>query len=385
MLRAEHLLDRDLAAEVAIEGAHDPAHAAARDQLADLEPRGIQRGQRRSERRRADQREARVALRDVIVERDPLGIGQLRETREQQANVVAVEHLARIVAELGSRSMRVIAVVAMVAGLVRVASAEDTVEPELQPDKVIELKTMPYPERFIDRPLVLPTKMLAIHGVLRINLTAESAGSPIWVAPSAFYGLLPKLQVGIVHDPGLCLLGKRDFLGVEVDECRGGVYDDFAVDGLYQLLDRPDKHVAVAGHATIGASQFDPMFMYLRAGALARYTFASRFAVIADWALRLGLSSRDEGNKEAFDLPVQLAIQPTEKLVAFFELGLLAPLSELTDSYFLSMGIAGLYAINATLDVGARFEFPRLTGGHATGTSAGSDFRQLDLFVTYRR
>lgn len=281
--------------------------------------------------------------------------------------------------------MRVIAVVAMVAGLVRVVSAEDVVEPELQPDKVIELKTMPYPERYIDRPLVLPTKMLAIHGVVRINLTAESAASPIWIAPSAFYGLMPKLQVGIVHDPGLCLLGKRDFLGTEVDECRGGVYDDFAVDGLYQLLDRPEKHVVVAGHATLGASQFDPVYLYLRAGALARYTFASRFAVIADWALRLGLSNREDGNKEAFDLPVQLAVQATDKLVVFAEVGLLAPLSELADSYFLSLGFAGLYAISAKLDVGMRFEYPRIAGGRATGTSAGSDFRQLDLFVTYRR
>jgi hypothetical protein len=28
-----------------------------------------------------------------------------------------------------------------------------------------------------------------------------------------FYGVIPKLQIGIVHNPGLCLLGKRDFLG----------------------------------------------------------------------------------------------------------------------------------------------------------------------------
>jgi hypothetical protein len=281
--------------------------------------------------------------------------------------------------------MRVTAVVAMVVGLVRVVSAEDIVEPELRPDKTIELKQMPYPERYIARPLVLPTKMLAIHGVLRVNLSADSVASPVWIAPSAYYGLLPKLQVGVVHDPGLCLLGKRDFLGAEIDECEGGVYDDFAIDGLYMLVDKPEENVALAGHATLGASSFDPMFLYLRAGALARYTFASRFAVIADWALRLGLSNRDEGNKEAFDLPVQLAVQATDKLVLFAEAGLLAPLSELSDSYFASLGIAGLYAISANLDAGVRFEFPRIAGGRATGSTASADTRQLDLFVTYRR
>jgi hypothetical protein len=299
--------------------------------------------------------------------------------------------------------MRVTAVVAMVVGLARVSSAEDIVEPELQPEKTIELKQMPYPERYIARPLVLPTKMLAIHGVLRVNLSADSVASPVWIAPSAYYGLLPKLQVGIVHDPGLCLLGKRDFLGAEIDECEGGVYDDFALDGLYMLYnsderrrrsiaegdakvgEKPEKNIALAGHATLGASSFDPMFLYLRAGALARYTFASRFAVIADWALRLGLSNRDEGNKEAFDLPVQLAVQATDKLVLFAEAGLLAPLSELSDSYFASLGIAGLYAISANLDAGVRFEFPRIAGGRATGSTASADTRQLDLFVTYRR
>ncbi len=264
--------------------------------------------------------------------------------------------------------MRVVIAMLMVVGSVRLVSAE------------------PYPERFIDRPLVLPTKMLALHGVLRINLSADSVANPIWIAPSAFYGVMPTLQVGIVHDPGLCLLGKRDFLGTEIDECRGGVYDDFAVDGLYLLVDKPENNVALAGHATLGASSFDPMSMYLRAGALARYTFGSRFALIADWALRVGLSSRDEGagNKEAFDLPLQLAVQATDKLVLFAEAGLLAPLSELTDTYYASIGLAGLYAVSATLDLGARFEFPRITGGRATGSNASADTRQLDLFVTYR-
>ncbi|MFN0252382.1 MAG: hypothetical protein ACKV2T_36235 [Kofleriaceae bacterium] len=277
--------------------------------------------------------------------------------------------------------MRVTAVVALVVGLVRVASAEDILEPD-PPEKPAAAL---YPERFIDRPLVLPAKMFAIHGVVRINLSAESVASPIWVAPSAYYGLLPKLQVGVVHDPGLCLFGTRDLLGTEIDECDSGVYDDFALDGFYLLVDKPEKHFALAGHATFGASQFDPTFVYLRAGALARYTFASRVALIADWALRLGLSSREDGNKEAFDLPVQLAVQATDKLVLFAEAGLFAPLSELADRYFASIGLAGLYAISAHLDVGVRFELPRIAGGRATGSSASADVRQLDLFVTYRR
>ena len=275
--------------------------------------------------------------------------------------------------------MRVITVVAMVVGVVRVAAAGAPDEPDVPP------VSPPYPERFIDRPLVLPTKMLAIHGVVRVNLTADSVASPVWIAPSAFYGLLPKLQVGVVHDPGICLFGDRDFLGTTIDECEGGLYDDFAIDGLYLLIDKPEKHASLAGHATLGALSFDPALVYVRAGALARYTFASRFALIADWALRLGLSNRDEGNKEAFDLPIQLAVQATNKLVLFAEAGLLAPLSELTDAYYASIGVAGLYAISDELDVGARFEFPRIAGGRATGANASADTRQLDLFVTYRR
>ena len=278
--------------------------------------------------------------------------------------------------------MRVSVVVAMVAGLVRAASAEVAEDPP-PPAPSVPM----YPERYIDRPLVLPTKMLALHGVLRINLTADSVASPVWLAPSAAYGLLPKVQVGIVHDPGLCFLGKRDFLGTEIDECDDGIYNDFALDGLYLLLDKPEAHVTVAAHATLGASSFDPVFMYLRAGAIARYTVGTHLAVIADWALRLGLSNRDEGagNKEAFDLPIQLAIQATDKLAVFAEAGLLAPLTELTNGYYLSIGVAGLYALRPDLDVGARFEYPRIAGGTATGSNAGGDFRQLDLFVTYRR
>lgn len=280
-------------------------------------------------------------------------------------------------------SMRVVTIVAMVVGTsAPFASAEDIVEPDPAP---LAPTPAPYPERFIDRPLVIPPKMLALHGVLRINLSTDSVTSPIWIAPSAFYGVMPKLQVGVVHDPGVCLLGTRDFLGTEIDECEGGLYDDFAVDGMYMLVEKPAQHLAVAGHATFGASTFDPMFVYLRAGALARYTFASRFALIADWALRVGLSNRDQGNKEAFDLPVQLAIQATNKLVLFAEAGLFAPLSELTDSYTASVGLAGLYAISSTLDAGVRFEFPMITGGRTTGSSASGDTRQLDLFITYRR
>jgi hypothetical protein len=271
--------------------------------------------------------------------------------------------------------MRVSVAVVMALGVVRAASA-DIVEPQPAPG---------YPERFLDRPLVLPTKMLALHGVLRINLSADEVTSPTWIAPSVFYGVLPRLQVGVVHDPGFCLLGERDFLGATVDECANGIYDDFAVDGLYTLADKPEKHVALAGHATLGAFTFDPMSIYLRAGALARYTFGERFALIADWGLRFGFSNRSKGNKEVFDLPIQLAVQATNKLVLFAEAGMLAPLSNTADTYYASIGVAGLYAVSSALDVGARFEFPRIAGGTATGTNASGDVRQLDLFVTYRR
>ncbi|MGE0401608.1 MAG: hypothetical protein AB7T06_33210 [Kofleriaceae bacterium] len=278
--------------------------------------------------------------------------------------------------------MRVVAIV-LVIGLVRVAWAS---EPDEPPEELSEAAPPPaYPERYLDRPLVLPAKMLAIHGVVRVNLTSERVASPVWIAPSVFYGVLPKLQVGITHDPGICLLGERDLLGTTVDECRGGLYDDFAVDGLYMLVDKPDKHFSIAGHGAIGASTFDPVFLYLRAGALARYTFGSRFAVIADFSLRLGLANRDEGNKEMLDLPVQLAVQATDKLVLFAEAGMLLPVAELTDGYYASIGLAGLYAIRANLDAGVRFELPRIAGGKATGSNASLDFRQLDLFITYRR
>lgn len=278
--------------------------------------------------------------------------------------------------------MRVIAML-MVVGFVRLAHADSAGEPEpVEPDPA---PAAAYPERVIDRPLVLPQHMLALRGALRVNLSADSVASPVWFAPSAFYGLLPKLQVGVVHDPGLCFLGTRDFLGTEIDECEGGVYDDFALDGLYSLLDRPDKHVAVAGHVMIGASSLDPVLAYLRAGALARYTLGTRLALIADLALRIGLSNRDAGNKEALDLPIQLAIQATDKLALFAEAGLLAPLAELTDAYYTSLGVAGLYALRPNLDVGVRFAFPRLTGGRATGSNASADTRQIDLVVTYRR
>lgn len=246
-----------------------------------------------------------------------------------------------------------------------------------------------YPLRYIERPLVLPKKMLELHGVLRINLSTDKVAHPITIAPSVSYGVMPKLQIGVVHDPGICVFGKHDFPGTmtEVDECKGGIYDDFAVDGKYLLLDKPEKHVAVAGHATLGALTFDPVLMYLRLGALARYTLGSRLAVIADWALRFGLSNRNEGsgNKETLDLPIQLAIQATDRLVLFFEAGLVTPLEELTDRYTTSLGAAGLYAFSANLDVGARFELPTLSGGKATGSSASADTRQLDLFLTYRR
>lgn len=276
--------------------------------------------------------------------------------------------------------MRVSAML-MVVAFVRLARAEVVVPPPVDPEPAPAV----YPTRFIDRPLVLPAKMLAIDGVLRANLSADSVTSPVWLAPSVAYGLLPGLQVGVVHDPGLCFLGARDFLGTEIDECENGVYDDLAVDALYDLVARPAQHVWVAGHATFGASSFDPMFVYLRAAAVVRYTFATRFALLTDAGLRLGVSNRDKGNKEVLDLPVQLAVQATDKLVLFAEAGLLAPLSELTDGYYTSLGVAGLYALGPHLDVGVRFAFPRLTGGKATGSNASADTRQLDLLVTYRR
>jgi hypothetical protein len=57
--------------------------------------------------------------------------------------------------------------------------------------------------------MMLPKGAIAIHAVVEVNMSADLVAKPFSIAPDVWYGVSPKLQVGLVHSR----MGQTGFLG----------------------------------------------------------------------------------------------------------------------------------------------------------------------------
>lgn len=219
---------------------------------------------------------------------------------------------------------------------------------------------------------------ITIHTLVGIEMSKSAVGKPFSIAPDIFYGVNDKLQVGLVHNgplgwqttpgSGLCLAGKEN-------GCPK-VWNNVGFDALYSLM---NGSTDLSAHATVYLAPVDPLFVQVAVGVAGKLHINEQMALFFDPALLLGLTKRDQGNKEILFLPVEFQFQLQPQLALVAMTALYGPLDGFGDFYVIPFGVGAFYNVNEMIDVGGRFSFDNLLGN---GSSA--DFRSLSLLVNVR-
>ncbi|GAB4533401.1 MAG: hypothetical protein Tsb0020_49310 [Haliangiales bacterium] len=207
-----------------------------------------------------------------------------------------------------------------------------------------------WPLRLVERPLVLGANMFELRGeTLRINMSKDSIGDPISLAPDLFYGVTDKLTVGVTHERGICISG---------DGCNDTIYDDLGVEVLFQLLRAGS--LELAAHGGVIVRSFDPFIAGPLLGVRARVALGN-IGVVFDPSLYIGALERDLSG-DFVDLPVQLQYQLTHQNALFLRTGINGPLDGFGDNVAVPVGLGAVFVISRRVDVGGEFLFTNLAG-----------------------
>ncbi|MFN2169452.1 MAG: hypothetical protein ACK2U9_24740, partial [Anaerolineae bacterium] len=211
------------------------------------------------------------------------------------------------------------------------------------------------------------------------NLSADMVAKPFSIAPDIWYGVSPKLTVGLVHSgygatgfyggagKGLCLAGE--------DNGCAEVYDNVGVEAKFLVLgDGPLSLAANGGIHVLSLS--DPMFLDLKVGVIGNYNMNKLNIGFAP-NIFIGLTERDF-NKEALAVPVYVMFQANPKLGAGVQTGISGPLDGFGDFYRIPVTIFAKYAVNPKICAGLAFSFDNLAG-----KDGSADYRSLNLMVGY--
>jgi hypothetical protein len=223
-----------------------------------------------------------------------------------------------------------------------------------------------WPIRLVDRPLVLGPSMFELRGdTLRLELSKDSVGDPISLAPDLYYGLTDRITLGYVHDVGICISG---------DGC-ATTYADFGVEALFSLI--YEGPLVMAGRIGMTFGPLDPFTGGIHAGLPVRVG-AGDLAVLVEPRVYIGLLERDTRG-DFVEVPVQLQYQLTDQNVLLLSSGVRGPLSDFGDAVAVPVGVGALATLSRRVDVGGELLFTNLAG-----RGGGIDGRLLLLRVALR-
>jgi hypothetical protein len=229
-------------------------------------------------------------------------------------------------------------------------------------------------------PMILAKGKLAVHAAIGINLSKEAVAKPIVVAPDVWYGLMPKLEVGVVHS-NMGLTGWWSN-GGGGSLCLGGTER-----GCAKLYNGPvgvlahysvmEGNIDLAADGGVVIAALDPeLLLGLKVGVMGRW-MSGKIGVFFQPNIYIGLTKRDF-NKEAISIPVMVGYMVSPKLHAGVQTGITGPLSHFGDFYRIPVGVGAMFMVNPTLGVAGSFNFFNLAG---KGSSA--DGRDLTISVMW--
>ena len=210
---------------------------------------------------------------------------------------------------------------------------------------------------------------VSVDGDVVVSLSSGAVGKPVQIVPNVYYGISDQLSVGIAHNPGaevfqtagrgLCLTG--------TDSGCLKFYNNISLDALFSFLRDATKDLAI--HGGIDFLFLDPLWASLRVGVKGKM-LAGPLVIVFDPSINIGLSKRDEGNKEALQIPVRIGFMATPELNLGLSVGLIGPLDGFGDSYRVPLGFGGSFALSSQLALRAQFTLDRLIAANDSGADA---------------
>jgi len=232
-----------------------------------------------------------------------------------------------------------------------------------------------------DGELGLAVGELEARLVLERNITLRSQGRPTALAPDAWVGVAPRWTVGLVHsnvalglvDTGASLCVKQDDYGCD------RTYRGSGVDVRWSWR---SGVLAVAPRGRLLARDVEPWKPALALGALVRWT-RGPFSITGDPYLRFGLGNRDQGNRDAFVIPVWFAVQPIERWRLALHTGVDGEFATWSDGWHGPFAIAT--ALDAARKPGWKIEVGLEIGFHSLlGPQNSYKERALSMWVGWR-
>jgi hypothetical protein len=249
-------------------------------------------------------------------------------------------------------------------------------EAEAEPEATEAEAEEPAAEEEVAAGHLLAKGKIGVNLAFEMNLSADAVGKPFGVGPDIVYGVMPKLNVGVVHSAytkggfpmgtgltGLCLAGE--------DNGCAEVYDSIGVNAWYGVL---EGELEVNADAGLYVRSFDPMTMSLKLGVDV-YKVMGKITIMAKPAVFIGLTERDF-NKEELFVPVGAMYEVAPKIDAGVITGIGGLLDGFGDTYYIPVAVAGQYAVTPQIDAGLAFALPNIGG---EGSSA--DYRTINVFV----
>ena len=227
-------------------------------------------------------------------------------------------------------------------------------------------------------PMILPKGKLAVHVALGVDLSKDLVAKPIAIAPDVWYGVMPKLEVGVVHS-------NEALSGFWFQGLGGGLCVTGADNGCAKFYNGPvgvlAHYVLMEGGIDLEAdgglvTTLDPMAMSLKVGVRGRW-MSGKIGVHFSPNIGIGITERDT-NKEEISVPVMVGYMVSNKLHAGVQTGLAGPLDGFGDAFIVPVGVGALFMVNDTLAVAGSFNFWNLAGKNSTG-----DARDLSIFAMW--
>jgi hypothetical protein len=230
--------------------------------------------------------------------------------------------------------------------------------------------------------LILDKGKIGIFAVVEVNLSKDFVAKPISINPDIWYGVMPKLEVGVAHS-AYGLTGFWSFPG-------GGVCPTGEENGCPKVYNGPigilahyllvQGGVDLAADAGILIDAIDPFILSAKVGVKGR-KMAGKLMIGFAPSVHIGITKRDEGNtKEVLSLPIDVHYMVSPKLAVGLQTGIQGPFDGFGDGYRVPVGLGGVFMLNEKMMAGASFNLLRVAGFEGPGAA---DLRSLNVFFGF--
>ena len=224
------------------------------------------------------------------------------------------------------------------------------------------------PDDLVTRPLVLPANAIDLRLTAEINVQPQLVGQPLSFAPDAWWGILPRWTIGVIHsnasidlfEAGATFCVRQSDL---VTSTCHRLYHGSGLDVRWSALAGP---LAIAPRLRVLIRDLDPIKPAATLGALMRWSHG-RFAITSDPYLRLPLANHNLGNRAALVVPIWFAVQPARGWEIAVQTGYDADVVVLRDDGRIPLSLGVTQRVTGDLDLRVEAGWSRLLGPQHDG------------------